>query len=85
MVNAEYGQRAAEKNGSCNGNTLIMQACNSKITLDIAHQKRFTLELCSMDLKSCYDRVVHSRASSVMPQQNMLESACMCMFTTLKN
>jgi hypothetical protein len=38
-----------------------------------------------MDLKSCYDRVVHSVASLAMQQQNVPESACICMFTTLQN
>jgi UDP-galactopyranose mutase len=69
MSNSErYGQLATEQFGSRNGHTAIMQDCNKKFTLDIKRQKCITMSLCSTDLTSCYDRVVHSVASIAMQQ-----------------
>jgi hypothetical protein len=85
MSNAEqYGQIPPKQFDSHSGHTSVMQACNKKFTLYIARQKRITMALCSTDLKSCYDRIVHAMAFISMQQQNVPESACMCMFTTLQ-
>jgi hypothetical protein len=51
MSNAErYRKLTTEQYGSRNGHTAIMQACNKKVTLGIARQKRITMVLCSMEL-----------------------------------
>jgi hypothetical protein len=36
-------------------------------------------------MKSCYDRIIHLVASIVMQHQNVPDTACICMFTTLQN
>jgi hypothetical protein len=41
--------------------------------------------MCSNDVKSCYDMLVHSIASILMQHQNVPASACICVFITLQN
>jgi hypothetical protein len=55
------------------------------LSFDLVRQQRRTAALCSNDTKSCYDRVVHSVTSIAMQQQNISDTACICMFTTLQN
>jgi hypothetical protein len=45
----------------------------------------FVVALCLNDAKYCYDQVVHSVASIMTQHQNIPESACLYMFTTLQN
>jgi hypothetical protein len=86
MRNAEkYGQLTGEQFGIQNGLTLILQLINNHFTLDITMQRNIVLTLCSNDVKSCFDREVHSVASNTTQQQNVPESACICIFTTLQN
>jgi hypothetical protein len=67
MWNAEFfGQLASEQFGSGSGHRAIEQAWNKRLSFDLVRQKRRTSALCSNDMKSWYDRVVHSVASIEM-------------------
>jgi hypothetical protein len=86
MWNAElFGQLASEQFRSRPGHRSIEQAWNKMLSFDLVRKQRRTAALCSNGMKSCYDRLVHSVASIVMQQQNVLDTACICMFTTLQN
>jgi hypothetical protein len=41
--------------------------------------------LCSNDMKSCYDRIVHAVASLCLQRQGISESEVVCVFSTLQN
>jgi hypothetical protein len=86
MWNAEFfGQLASEQFGSRSGHRAIEQAWNKRLSFYLVRQQRRTAALCSNDMKSCYDQVVHSVASIAMEPQNVPDTACICMFTTLQN
>jgi hypothetical protein len=77
--------QASEQFRSRSCHRAIEQAWNKRLSFDLVRQQRRTAALCSNDMKSCYDRVVHSVASIAMQQQNVADTACICMFTTLQN
>jgi hypothetical protein len=52
---------------------------------DLIRQARMDAAMCSNDVKSCYDRIVHAIASTIMQHQNVPASACICLFATLHN
>jgi hypothetical protein len=86
MWNAEFfGQLASEQFGSRSGHRAIEQAWNKRLSFDLVRQQRRTATLCSNGTTSCYDRVVHSVASIAMQQQNVPDTVCIYMFTTLQN
>jgi hypothetical protein len=86
MWNAEFfGQLASEQFGSRSDHRAIEQAWNKRLSFDLVRQKRRIAALCSNDMKSCYDRVVHLVASIAMQHQSVPDTACICMFTMLQN
>jgi hypothetical protein len=79
----EYEHLAWEQYGSLEGKNAIDQALNKVLFFDLIRQAREDAAMCSNDVKSCYDRIVHAIASILMQQQNVPASACMCVFTML--
>ena len=59
----QHGLVAKEQFGSRHGKSCIDQMLNKIFTSDIWRQQRSSGAICSSDLKSCYDRVVHSVAT----------------------
>ena len=57
---------ARDQYGSRKTKTAIDCALNKRLTFDIIRQDKMPAGICSCDLKSCYDRIVHSFASLVM-------------------
>jgi hypothetical protein len=80
-----YEHLGREKYGSRKGKNAIEQALNNILSIDLIRQARMDAPMCSNDAKSCYDRIVHAIASILMQQQNVPESACICVFTTMQN
>jgi hypothetical protein len=54
-----YEQLAWEQYGSCEGNNEIDQALNKVLSFDFIRQDQMDAAMCSNDVKSCYDRIVH--------------------------
>ena len=59
-------------------------ALNKRLIFDILRQKRQSSAICSCDLKSCYDRVVHAFAALAMRRAGVAESATVSMFDTIQ-
>ena len=67
MEKAEKGKvLAKEQYGSRKRKAAITHALNKRLTFDILRQKREKGGICSCDLKSCYDRIVHSFVALAM-------------------
>jgi hypothetical protein len=76
---------AEEQGGSHKNFRAVELALNKVLTYDQLRQLKWPGALCSKDLKSCYDRIVHSIASLCLQRQGLQESEVVCMFSTLQN
>ena len=76
LANEQYGSRKRK--------TAILHALNKRLTFDILRQQKKGSAICSSDLKSCYDRIVHSFAALAMRRAGAAESATVSMFKTLQ-
>jgi hypothetical protein len=86
MADAERFQTIApEQYGSRKYHAAIDQAVNKTLACDLIWQLRIPGAFVSSDLKSCYDRIVHSMASIAMQANGVPESCAICMFTTIQN
>jgi hypothetical protein len=84
MWNAElFGKLKVAQFGSRSCHRAIEQAWNKRLSFDLVRLQRSTL--CSNGMQSCYDRMVHYVASITMQHQNVPDTACICMFSTLQN
>ena len=85
MHNAEqYDLLALEQYGSRKHKTAIECALNKRLIFDILRQTKKPAGICSCDLKSCYDRIVHSFASMAMQHAGAPISAIESMFSTIQ-
>ena len=75
---------APEQYGSRNKMSAIECALNKRLMFDILRQTKKPAGICSCDLHSCYDRVVHSFASLAMQRAGAPASAIASMFGTLQ-
>jgi hypothetical protein len=83
---AEATQGLAEEQfGSRKRHRAIELSLNKCLTMDILRQEKRPGVLCSNDLKSCYDRIVHTVASLSLQGIGLQESEIVCMFSTLQN
>jgi hypothetical protein len=76
---------AREQYGSRKGKAAAEQALNKRLVFDILRQERRAAVDVAVDLRSCYDLVVHAIASLSIQRQGMPEQPIVCMFTTLQN
>ena len=76
---------AKEQYGSRKKKAAITHALNKRLTFDILRQQRKKGGICSCDLKSCYDRIVHSFAALAMKRAGAAESATVSMFSTIQD
>ena len=73
-----------EQYGSRKKKTAIECALNKRLVFDILRQTKKTVGICSCDLKSCYDRIVHSFVSMVMQRVGSPTVAVESMFGTIQ-
>ena len=59
-------------------------ALNKRLIFDILRQKRKRGAVCSCDLKSCYDRVVHVFTALSMRRAGVAETDTLSMFGTIQ-
>ena len=80
----QYGILAPEQYGSRKSRTAIECALNKRLMFDILRQTKRPGGICSCDLHSCYDRVVHSFASMAMQRAGAPPAAIKSMFSTIQ-
>jgi hypothetical protein len=76
---------AKEQGGSRKNHRAIKLGLNKCLTMDQLRLLKWPGVLCSNDMKSCYDRIVHAVASLCLQRQGISESEVVCMFSTLQN
>ena len=75
---------AREQYGSRKDHSADEQALNKRLTFDLIRLDRINSVDTAVDLRSCYDLVVHSGASLAMQRMGAPEEPIVCMFTTLQ-
>jgi len=60
MANEQYAKPGVSAQDQCN---------NRRLIFDIVRHTRQAMAMASSDLKSCYDRIVHSAASLAMQKK----------------
>ena len=75
---------AREQYGSRKNKTAIECALNKRLIFDILRQTKLPAGICSCDLHSCYDRVVHSFAPIAMQRAGAPKTAVESMFKTIQ-
>ena len=78
------GVLAKEQYGSRKLMTAIECALNKRLIFDILRQTKRPASICSCDLKSCNDRIVHSFVSMAMLRAGAPKTAIDCMFETIQ-
>ena len=76
---------AVEQYGSRKNFSVVDHSLNKTLTFDLIRQLKRPGALCSNDAKSCYDRIMHSIASTSMPRVGAAIPPIVCMFTTIQN
>ena len=75
---------APEQYGSRKNITAIVCALNKRLMFDILRQTKTPAGICSCDLHSCYDRVIHPFASVAMQRAGAPAAAIESMFGTIQ-
>ena len=75
---------APEQYGSRKRMTAILCALNKRLMFDLLRQTKRPAGICSCDLHSCYDRIVHSFASIAMQRAGAPSAAIESMFSTIQ-
>ena len=84
MKSAEQSDTIArEQYGSRQGMNAIQCALNKRLLFDIARHTKRPLGVCSCDLKSCYDRIIHNFAAVAMQRAGAPRTAITSMLTTI--
>jgi hypothetical protein len=76
---------AKEQGGSRKNYRAVELGLNKCLTMDQLRLLKWPGILCSNDMKSCYDRIVHAVASLRLQRQGISESEVAFMFSTLQN
>jgi exonuclease III len=63
----------------------ISQCVNRKLIFDLVRLAKSSFAMCSSDLKSCYDRIVHSAASLAIQKMGITKNQARSMFLTIQN
>ena len=85
MYNAErHNILAPEQYGSRKQMTAIICALNKRLMFDLLRQIKRPAGICSCDLHSCYDRIIHSFASMAMQRAGAPTAAIESMFSTIQ-
>ena len=62
----------------------VDQCISRRIVFDLSRFQKSSLVVCSTDLLSCYDRIVHSAASLAMQRFGITKEAMSSMFSTIQ-
>jgi hypothetical protein len=84
QVAEKTGSLAPEQYGSRKQHKAIDLAVNKALTFDILRQLKRAGAICSIDTKSCYDRIGHTQAALSMQRVGVLKNVINCLFTTLQ-
>ena len=84
MDNALYNGLVAEEQYAKPNSDSITQCVNRKLIFDLVRYARSAFAMCSSDLKSCYDRIVHSAASLAMQKMGISKNQARSMFLTIQ-
>ena len=85
MQSAEsHGVLASEQYGSRKMMSAIECALNKRLMFDILRQLKRSAGICSCDLQSCYDRIIHSFASVAMQRAGAPLPAIESMLATIQ-
>jgi hypothetical protein len=79
------GWMAPEQYGSRKQLSAIDHCLNKRLSFDIIRQYRKPAAVCANDMKGCYDRIVHSVASSCMQRMGVNVTTLRSMFFTLQH
>ena len=79
------GSLSPEQYGSRKDHSAGIQALNHCLAFDLLRLERRNGIDTAVDLRSCYDLIVHSAASLSMQRQGVPAPSVVCMFTTLQN
>ena len=63
---------------------VILHALNKRLTFDIFLQQKKSTGICSCDLKSCYDRIVHSCVTLAIRRASVADLSTISMFATIQ-
>jgi hypothetical protein len=80
-----HGGMAQEQGGSHKNHQAFELGLNKCLTMGQLRFLKWPGVLCSNDMKSCYDRIVHAVASLCLQRQGISESEVVCMFSTLQD
>jgi hypothetical protein len=81
----KYKTIAVEQFGSRKNMAAIDQSLNKALTFDLWRQLRIPGAICSSDLLSCYDRIVHSFASICLQRMGVPQEPIVSMFSTIQS
>ena len=84
MDNAMYNGLIAEEQFAKPKSDSTTQCVNRKLIFDLVRYARASFAMCSSDLKSCYDRIVHSAASLAMQKMGISRNQARSMFLTIQ-
>lgn len=76
---------AKEQYRSRVGHRALDLAVNKTLTFSLLQQLKRPGAMCSNDMKSCYDFIVHSVASLTIQRIGVLKAAVDCIFTTIQS
>jgi hypothetical protein len=79
------GGLSKEQYGSRKDHSAGIQALNHCLAFDLLRLERRNGVDTAVDLRSCYDLIVHAAASLSMQRQGVPAPSVVCMFTTLQN
>ena len=84
MDNGIYNNLVAEEQYSKPNSSAQDQCINRRLIFDLVRHTKQAMALASSDLKSCYDRIVHSAASLAMQRVGISQQVIQTMFDTVQ-
>ena len=84
-ITEKLGALAPENFNSRKGLSAIQQATNTRLSFNIALQKRMPITAVAVDLTSCYDQIAHAIASLCMQRLGHNRTTVTCRFSTVQD
>lgn len=84
VENAAQNGLMVEEQFAKSGSSPIDQCVSRRLIFDLVRFQKASLVMCSTDLLSCYDRIVHSAASLAMQKFGIPAEAMNSMFSTIQ-
>lgn len=76
---------ASEQYGGRKNKSSIMLAINKVLNFDYIHTMKIIAALCSNNLVSCYDRIIHMLTGLILRSKGVPEPPIICMLSSIKN